>query len=78
MASADVLDQTDVQTSEPALDDGDHDRYSHYVNKTKLTRSAVTGETVVALCGKRWVPNRDPHRFQVCPTCKEIYEGLRR
>ena len=21
--------------------------------------------------------NRDPQRFPVCPTCKEIYEGLR-
>jgi hypothetical protein len=23
-----------------------------------------------------WVPSRDPKRYPVCPTCKEIYEGL--
>jgi hypothetical protein len=32
---------------------------------------------VTALCGKVWVPGRDPQKFPVCPTCKEIYEGLR-
>jgi hypothetical protein len=32
---------------------------------------------VVALCGKVWVPGRDPNKFPVCPVCKEIYEGLR-
>jgi len=35
------------------------------------------GTPVVALCGKTWVPGRDPDKFPVCPTCKEIYEGLR-
>jgi hypothetical protein len=32
---------------------------------------------VIALCGKVWVPGRDPKKFPVCPECKEIYEGLR-
>ncbi|MCW1007230.1 DUF3039 domain-containing protein, partial [Streptococcus anginosus] len=43
----------------------------------KITESAVTGAPVIALCGKVWVPGRDPNKFPVCPTCKEIYEGLR-
>ena len=29
---------------------------------------------VQALCGKKWVPNRNPDRYPVCPTCKEIFE----
>ena len=56
--------------------DGDHDRFAHYVNKVKLTESAVTGNEVIALCGKKWIPNRDPQKFKVCPTCKQIYENL--
>jgi hypothetical protein len=36
----------------------------------------VTGDPVVALCGKVWTPSRDPKRFPVCPECKEIYESL--
>ena len=61
------------QVSEP----GDHERFAHYVRKNKIMDSAMSGEPVVALCGKVWVPGRDPKKFPVCPTCKEIFEGLR-
>ena len=56
--------------------DGDHERFAHYVEKDKIVDSAVTGTPVIALCGKVWVPNRDPKRFPVCPDCKRIYESL--
>ena len=58
-------------------DEGDHERFSHYVEKDKLTEAMVMGTPVVALCGKVWVPGRDPDKFPVCPACKEIYESLR-
>ena len=53
-------------------DDGDHDRYAHYVRKADIVRSNVEGVPVVALCGKKWIPNRDPDRYPICPTCKEL------
>lgn len=56
--------------------DGDHERFAHYVQKDKILGSAVSGDAVVALCGKVWVPNRDPQRFPVCPECKEIWESM--
>ena len=59
------------------LEPGDHERYSHYVRKEKIVESAVLGTPVIALCGKTWVPGRDPEKFPICPICKEIYEGLR-
>ena len=34
------------------------------------------GTPVRALCGKVWVPSRDPKRFPVCPECKEIYDSI--
>ncbi|MFH5822351.1 DUF3039 domain-containing protein [Georgenia sp. AZ-5] len=55
---------------------GDEERYAHYVRKDKITASAVTGQPVVALCGKVWTPGRDPKKYPVCPTCKAIYEGM--
>lgn len=58
------------------LDDGDHEKFAHYVRKDKIVESAVTGEPVIALCGKVWVPNRDPSKFPICPDCKAIYDGL--
>ena len=44
--------------------------------KDKLTEAMVMGTPVIALCGKVWVPSRDPQRFPVCPECKEIWESL--
>ena len=59
-------------------DDGDHERFAHYVEKDKIVESAVTGKPVTALCGKKWVPGRDPSKFPVCPECQEIHASLPR
>lgn len=59
------------------IEPGDHERFSHYVRKEQILESAMTGQPVKALCGKMWIPGRDPQKFPVCPICKEIYEGLR-
>jgi len=69
---------TDLLTR-PVLeeDDGGHDRFSHYVKKEKIVESAVTGKSVRALCGKKWIPSRDPEKYPICPACKEIYAGLK-
>ena len=65
---------TDVR---PVTSDGDHERFAHYVKKGDIVRSAVEGMPIEALCGKRWVPDRDPNRYPVCPTCKEILARLK-
>ncbi|AJT41331.1 hypothetical protein UM93_07055 [Psychromicrobium lacuslunae] len=59
------------------LEPGDSERFAHYVRKEKILESALSGEPVIALCGKVWVPGRDPNKFPVCPDCKAIYDGLR-
>jgi len=69
-----LLEREEVTES---LDPGDHERFAHYVRKERIMESAVTGRPVIALCGKVWVPHRDPNKFPVCPTCKEIYDGLK-
>ncbi|MEY3093668.1 MAG: DUF3039 domain-containing protein [Actinobacteria bacterium] len=66
-----------IETREE-LEPGDHERFAHYVRKEKIVESAVTGKPVTALCGKRWIPSRDPNKFPICPTCKEIHAGLRK
>ena len=73
--STTVLEREEVQ--EELTEPGDHERFSHYVRKEKILESALSGDPVVALCGKVWVPGRDPQKFPVCPTCKEIHAGLR-
>jgi hypothetical protein len=68
-----VEDKEDLEIDQ---EDGDHDRFSHYVRKGDIVRSNVEGVPVVALCGKKWIPNRDPDRYPVCPTCKELKARL--
>ncbi|HVM40027.1 MAG TPA: DUF3039 domain-containing protein [Acidimicrobiia bacterium] len=57
--------------------EGDHDRFAHIVTRDDQMRGYVLGEAVTALCGKRWVPSRDPKRYPVCPTCKELLGRIR-
>lgn len=73
LPESDTRPDTRPQTSHG---DGDHERFAHYVQKDKIMESAVSGSPVIALCGKVWVPNRDPKKFPVCPECKEIYESM--
>src|SRR5690625_2700282 len=68
-----VLEREELREAEP----GDSERFSHYVKKDKIMSSALSGQPVVALCGKVWTPGRDPKKFPVCPRCKEIYEDLK-
>lgn len=73
--SVGVLEQT--RPDERTLpQDGDHERLSHYVPKDTLMEAMVNGTPCVALCGKVWIPSRDPQRFPVCPECKEIWESM--
>ncbi len=77
--------ETDVRPDAvhvPRLGDGDHERFSHIVapsgDKTAqalVTEARVFGTPVEALCGKRWVPSRDPKNHPVCPDCKAIFDG---
>jgi hypothetical protein len=73
--STKILPESDTR---PDLSHGDggHERFAHYVQKEKIMESAVSGTPVIALCGKVWVPNRDPKKYPVCPECKEIYESM--
>jgi hypothetical protein len=70
-----MIEQTKEQIDQ--VEAGDHERYSHFVKKNKIVESAVMGNAVIALCGKVWVPSRDPQKFPVCPMCQEIYEKLK-
>src|SRR6218665_1004803 len=55
-------------------DSGDHERFSHYVSKEYIVRSSMSGAPVIALCGKKWTPKRNPGKYLVCPDCNERLE----
>ena len=72
--STQTKERPDVSTDETT--DDDTPKFFHYVKKDKILESAITGKPVRALCGKKWTPGRDPEKFPICPTCKEIYESM--
>ena len=82
---------TDLTTRHEEQLDDDHERFTHIVLEgfrpsddseefVALNNSVVAGivnsTPVRALCGKVWVPGRDPAKYPICPTCKEIAEAL--
>lgn len=73
--------QYDQRTS--LVEPGDHDRFAHIVpgkdgrpGRDVVLEAMINGTPVTALCGHRWIPSRDPERFPLCPTCKEIAREL--
>jgi len=72
MSQADLDERTQVHS---ITGDGDHERFAHIVvPASAVTEAYITGNSVTALCGKRWVPTRDPGQYPVCPTCKDVLE----
>lgn len=66
-----VLEDTetiDTDTGEP--------KFAHYANAASVTEGYIMGKAVLAICGKFFVPTRDPQKFPVCPICKELAEAL--
>ncbi len=80
MSGTETVQRPDLRLSEP----GDSERFAHIVYDPKgegraaalLTEARVLGTPVEALCGKRWVPSRDPQRFPLCPECKSIKDDI--
>jgi len=74
---------------DPELDEGDHDRFTHIVLEgfkpkkgdfvsagPSVVEGIVNATPVRALCGKEWIPGRDPKRYPLCPTCKEVAQKM--
>jgi hypothetical protein len=72
LADLDILEKLDFEIEES--DDSNH--FAHYADKTKITEAYVLGTPVAAICGRIFVPSRDPERYPVCPICKQIMEAL--
>lgn len=81
-SGTDTIIREDIEERLDEVDPGDHDRFAHYVlgrnPKAKITQAIIEGKPIRALCGKKWIPSRDPARFPVCPECKEIKARLLR
>jgi hypothetical protein len=44
---------------------------AHIVPKDDIMNGYINGVPVLALCGVRFIPTRDPNKFPLCQGCKE-------
>ena len=88
----DVSIQSDTElhvVTTPQIDEGDHERFTHIVLEgytpeggefvpvdNSVVGGIINSTPVKALCGKVWVPGRDPKKYPLCPTCKEIAQSM--
>ncbi len=68
-------DVLELPRTKPSNTDGDGDRFAHFVRRDRANQAAITGEAVVALCGKVWVPTRDAKKYPICPKCKALKDS---
>lgn len=68
LMESDTLNKTETEYEEP--------RFAHYAESSSVTEGYILGTPVLALCGKLFVPSRDPKKFPLCPVCKKIAEAL--
>lgn len=57
-------------------DSDDSEDFAHYVEAAKATEGYVMGTPVTALCGKTFIPYKDPLKLPICPICKSLAEAL--
>lgn len=57
-------------------DEDDDEHFAHYAEKVSVTEGYVLGTPVQAICGKVFIPHRDPDKLPLCNKCKEIADAL--
>jgi hypothetical protein len=68
----DLLERTETQET----DSDESNQFAHYAEAAKVTEGYIMGTPVIALCGKVFIPHKDPLKLRVCPDCKEILDAL--
>jgi hypothetical protein len=71
----DVLEIVDTDL-EHELDEKDDESFAHYAEAASVTEGYIMGTPVMAICGKIFVPSKNPERLRICPVCKEIMDAL--
>lgn len=72
MSETEVVERPSPSSSD--TDDGDD--LFHYVIKSHIVESAVTGKMVQAICGAVFPVTKTPKPGSpVCPKCQEIYDA---
>ena len=70
------MSSTQLLDNPSTTDTDDSEDFAHYAEAAKVTEGYIMGTPVIALCGKVFIPSRDPLKLRICPICKEIADAL--
>ena len=70
-----VLDLVDTDVDQQT-NSNDNNELAHYAEAASVTEGYIMGTPVQALCGKIFIPSKNPERLKICPICKEIVEEV--
>jgi hypothetical protein len=70
MNNIDVLYKSEINQTD------DSEQFAHYAESASVTEGYIMGTPVIAICGIKFVPSRDPEKLEICPICKKIVEAL--
>ena len=65
-----------LEAPETKKTDNEENHFAHYAEAAKVTESYVMGNPIQALCGKIFIPHRDPKKYPICPDCIEPLERI--
>lgn len=71
-----ILTDLDSPTIVELTEEDEDPDATHIVTQADLIHSQITGEAIRALCGKWWVPKRNPDDYPMCQGCLEIFTTL--
>jgi hypothetical protein len=70
-----VLDLVETNLDQDT-DSENNDELAHYAEAASVTEGYIMGTPVEALCGKIFIPSKNPERLKLCPICKEIADAV--
>jgi hypothetical protein len=70
-----VLDLVETDLDQDT-DSENNDELAHYAEAASVTEGYIMGTPVQALCGKIFIPSKNPERLKLCPICKEIADSV--
>ena len=74
VAMSDTTTQPDLDSA-PVVELTEEDEQpdaAHIVTQKDLIESQISGKPIRALCGKLWVPKRNPDNYPMCQACVEV------
>lgn len=74
-SSTSTLERTETREERSP---GDGDRFAHFVRRDRVDSALISGQPIIALCGKVWIPLRDPSKYPVCPRCKALRDEMKK